>query len=330
MGYGLLFLVKIFSLMSKMTFVRIFGLWLLPIVILMLGLILPINLGSIILEIYGISSFPMTNKVYVKCTFSLLYFFLLLLIIHIIGVVQLIKMESWHPIIRVLSTALTCQFLSCLTEMVHYLIYMNDGIGSPDLKALGDLLSMITQIVLMFLCILVAKGWAITTSYLSDRNILIVTMSLLLLSYLSLFISDNAARDPASTLYFYDSVPGLIVIILRIGVAAWFLWCLRSTVGFEALPEKRRFYIIFGFCYTAWFLLLPGIVALALGLSEWVRFRVVSGLSLTVDAIAFIAFVVLLSPSRAVSFFNIKSTPQLLSEHDKPGYGTAKAFTEDL
>jgi len=256
--------------------------------------------------------------------------FLLLLIIHIIGVVQLIKMESWHPIIRVLSTALTCQFLSCLTEMVHYLIYMNDGIGSPDLKALGDLLSMITQIVLMFLCILVAKGWAITTSYLSDRNILIVTMSLLLLSYLSLFISDNAARDPASTLYFYDSVPGLIVIILRIGVAAWFLWCLRSTVGFEALPEKRRFYIIFGFCYTAWFLLLPGIVALALGLSEWVRFRVVSGLSLTVDAIAFIAFVVLLSPSRAVSFFNIKSTPQLLSEHDKPGYGTAKAFTEDL
>jgi len=239
-------------------------------------------------------------------------------------------MESWHPIIRVLTVAISCQFLSTLTNMVHYLLYMSDGIGSPDLKALGDLLAMITQIVLMFLCILVAKGWAITTSYLTDRNILIVTMSLLLLSYLSLFIWDNANSDPAAVLYFYDSVPGLIVIILRIGVAAWFLWCLRGTVGFEALPEKRKFYIIFGIFYTAWFLVLPGIVALALGLSEWYRLKIVTGMTLSVDAIAFIAFVILLSPSRAVSFFNIKSTPQLLSEHDKPGYGTAKAFTEDL
>jgi hypothetical protein len=256
--------------------------------------------------------------------------FLTLLTIHLVGVFQLIKMESWHPIIRVLTTALTSQFLACLCEMIHYLIYLTDGVGSPDLKALGDLLAMITQIVIMFLCILVAKGWAITTSYLSDKNILIVATSLLLLSYLALFISDHAATDPASTLYFYDSVPGLIVILLRIGVTAWFLWCLRATVGFETLPEKRKFYTLFGFCYTVWFLLLPGIVALAYALPEWVRFKTVGGLSLSADALAFIVFVVILSPSRAVSFFNIKSTPQLLSEHDKPGYGTAKAFTEDL
>jgi len=250
-------------------------------------------------------------------------FYTLVLGVHLWGVWKLIRMESWHPIVRILTVAITFQFLASLTEMIHYLIYMNNGIGAPGLKGLGELLTMGAQLILMFLCVLVAKGWAITTSLLSDRNILLVTMALFLLAYLALFIWDNAGRDPASTLYFYDSIPGLIVILLRIAVTAWFLWCLRSTIGFEALPDKRKFYVIFGFCFTVWFLLLPGIVAFSLVLDPWYRFRTVRGLTLSADALAYLAFIVLLWPSRAASFFNIKPTPLLLSENDQgSAYGT--------
>jgi len=239
------------------------------------------------------------------------------------GVWQLIAVESWHPIVRILTVAITFQFLAAVTEMVHYVIYLHNGIGAPGLKGLGELLTMGAQLILMFLCILIAKGWAITTSVLTNKNLLVVIMAFVMLSYLVLFIWDNAGRDPASTLYFYDSYPGLIVILLRIGLTGWFLWCLRSTISFEALPDKRKFYTIFGFCFTVWFLLIPAIVGFALLLEPWYRFRTVRGMTLCADVLAYIAFTVLLWPSRAATYFNIKPAPLLLSENDpRSVYGT--------
>jgi len=253
--------------------------------------------------------------------FSIFYF--ILVCVHFWGVWKLISVGSWHPIVRILTVAISCQFLACLTEMIHYVVYLHDGIGVPGLRGLGELLTMGAQLILMFLCILLAKGWAITTSLLTDRNLLIVIMSIVLLAYLGLFIWDNAGRDPASTVYFYDSYPGLIVVILRVGVTGWFLWCLRSTISFEVLPDKRKFYAVFGFCFTIWFLLSPAIVGFALLLDPWFRFRTVRGMTLCADALAYIAFTVLLWPSRASNYFNIKPTPLLLSENDpRSSYGT--------
>jgi len=207
--------------------------------------------------------------------------------------------------------------------MIHYVVFLKNGMGTPGLKELGELLTMGAQLLLMFICVLISKGWVITTSVLTDKNMIMVTMGFVLLSYLALFIWDNAGRDPASTLYFFDSIPGLFVVILRIGVTAWFLWCLRSTISFEVLPDKRRFYTIFGFCFTVWFLLLPAIVGFALLLEPWYRFRTVRGLTLCADALAYMAFTVLLWPSRAALYFNIKPSPLLLTENDpRSVYGT--------
>jgi len=71
-------------------------------------------------------------------------------------------------------------------------------------------MGMASQVVLMFQCILIAKGWAITTSYLSEKYIVLVVMGLFVIAYLALFIWDKAAPNPESTLYFYDSIPGTL------------------------------------------------------------------------------------------------------------------------
>jgi hypothetical protein len=250
-------------------------------------------------------------------------YYTVLLGAHLWGVKQMTRDDSWHPIVRMLSVAIMAEFLSCIMELIHYGIYINDGIGASGLHSVGELLDMTAQISLMFLCILVAKGWAITSSLLTHKRALAVVVAFFTLSYLSLFIWDNAGRDPASTIYFYDSIPGLIIILLRVGMVAWFLWCLRSTMGFEMLPDKRRFYIVFGFCYTIWFLLLPGIVALALVLFEWERFKTVKGLILSADALAFLSLVILWWPSRANTLFKFKPMESLLSEDDvRSNYGT--------
>jgi len=257
--------------------------------------------------------------------FSLYY--LLLLIMQIRAAIRLHQIDSLHPIVRILSVTVIVHFLSCVTSLIHYLVYGGDGVGAPGLKGLGELLSICAQILIMFICILVGKGWTITTNYLNDKLVIIAVTVLYFVAHLSLMIWDYVGRDPASTLYFYDSVPGLIVILLRLGLTCWFLWCLRTTIQLEGLMEKKNFYVYFGGSFTLWFLLLPSIVAFALILEPWFRMRTVTGMMLSADALAMLVFCILLAPSRASKYFNIKATPQLLAEQERlaVGYGTNTA-----
>jgi len=257
-------------------------------------------------------------------SFFFLFFYFILTGFQAQASYQMYSVSSFHPIVQILTATVVVHHLSCAAEATHYLLFGTNGVGSPGLKGFGDLCEMCAQIMMMFMCILVAKGWAITTNYLTDKVAIITVTLIFFIAHLSLFIWDNVGRDPASTLYFYDSIPGLIVILFRLGLTFWFLWCLRTTIQLESLEEKKAFYFFFGGLFTLWFLLLPAIVAFALVLEPWYRMRTVTGMMLTADALAMLLFTILLSPSRASKYFNhIKMTPQLLAEQERlAGYGT--------
>jgi hypothetical protein len=176
---------------------------------------------------------------------------------------------------------------------------------------------MASNLLLMFLCILIAKGWAITTNYLSQRNIVLIVMSLFALGFIILFIWDNFARDPASVYYFYESPPGVIVLVLRCIIVGWFLWSLRDTLRLENLPERRNFYYIFAICYSAWFVMLPIVVLILSFVDAWVRFKIVRSLSITIDFLGLAALAFLFWPTRAQTYFSIRSTPQLIDKGNK-------------
>jgi len=247
--------------------------------------------------------------------FFILY--IILVALHLYGCWQLYRIEAYHPLVKVLTIAIMLEFFNILFQLIHYSGYAENGIGAPALEAFGNLLNMGSNLLLMFFCILVAKGWAITSHYLSQKNIVFIVMSLFILGYLFLFIWDNFARDPALTLYFYESVPGFLVLLLRTILVFWFLWCLRDTLRLENLPERRQFYKIFGMAYSAWFIMLPLAVALCSLFDPWVRFKIVRGISIAIDFAGFGALVFLLWPTRAQNYFTIRTTSQLLEEDNK-------------
>jgi len=178
-----------------------------------------------------------------------------------------------------------------------------------------------SNLLLMFLCILIAKGWAITSHYLSQKNVVLIVMALFILGYLILFIWDNFGRDPAATLYFYESVPGVIVLVIRTVLVVWFFWCLRDTLRLENLPERREFYKIFGLCYSIWFIMLPIVVFILSFVDPWVRFKIVRGISVAIDFAGLSALAFLLWPTRAQNYFTIRTTSQLLEEDKTEKYG---------
>jgi len=145
-------------------------------------------------------------------------------------------------------------------------------------------------------------------------------MGLFVIGFLVLFIWSNFGLDLALTIYFYESPPGVILLILRGLLVLWFLWCLRGTLRLENLPERRQFYYMFGVAYTLWFIALPITVFFCSLVEPWVRYRIVRIISLVIDLIGLGALAFLLWPSRAQNYFTIRSTAQLLDGKENTKY----------
>lgn len=86
-----------------------------------------------------------------------------------------------------------------------------------------------SQLTFMLLLILLAKGWAISKTQISQKLILTIIVSAFLLMYISMFIWQNVGQDPASTLYVYESAPGIIILVLRCLAMGYFVWNLRIS-----------------------------------------------------------------------------------------------------
>eukprot|EP01121_Diplochlamys_sp_Union-15-3_P022340 TRINITY_DN9471_c0_g1_i2.p1 TRINITY_DN9471_c0_g1~~TRINITY_DN9471_c0_g1_i2.p1 ORF type:complete len:425 (-),score=30.17 TRINITY_DN9471_c0_g1_i2:17-1291(-) len=266
-----------------------------------------------------------------------LAFFLFYLVgctVHSIGVWRLYRAKSLHTIIILLTTAIILEFASVFFYFIHYAIYSKDGIGQPGIRSLAELIHMASIIVIMFFLILIAKGWTITSNYLKEKNVIVALVVVFMISYIVLFIWSNIGRDPASTSYFYDSVPGFIVVLIRILTLCWFVYCLWRTYNLESLPEKRRFYIIFGIIFTIWFISLPLFVGIAMELSPWWKLKLIDGLILTTNGIALVILGVIVWPNRSSDFFSFKPASTLLAEdiskESTGSYGTQHLSEEKL
>jgi len=235
-------------------------------------------------------------------------------LIHFGGVWKLVRNNSYHPIVRLLTSTLLLQTFSLLFSFIHYSIFGSNGIGAPGLLGLGEILDMASQLSFMLLLILLSTGWAITRNEIRYKGILLAILGLLLVLYVSMFIWQNVGLDPASTTYVYESIPGVIILCIRMVTMGWFLFCLRGSFLDESHPNKRRFYFIFGIIYTIWFLLLPLIVIIAkVDAADWNKYRLVQGLYLTLNLLGFGILVFLFWPSKAAEYFQMTKTDTLMS-----------------
>jgi len=222
--------------------------------------------------------------------------------------------NSYHPIVRLLTCTLLLQTFSLLFSFIHYSIFGSNGIGAPGLLGLGDILDMASQLSFMFLLILLATGWSITRNEIRYKGILLAILGVFLLLYVSMFIWQNVGLDPASTTYVYETVPGIIILCIRVLTMAWFLFCLRGSFLDESHPNKRRFYFVFGSIYTVWFLLLPLIVIISsVDTADWNKYRLVQGMYLTLNALGFGIMIFLFWPSKAAEYFQMTKSDTLLS-----------------
>ena len=130
------------------------------------------------------------------------------------------------------------QFFSALLEMIHRLAYMHNGFGNPVSLAMSEsaccihltlwvevpmlVFDVTVQILFIFILLLLGHGWCITYMRLRWKQLTFFVVGLFAGLYLLLFSWGVLFIDPATTLYIYESVPGLLILIVRLVVAVWF------------------------------------------------------------------------------------------------------------
>jgi len=209
-----------------------------------------------------------------------------------------------HGLVKIYTGSLALQFFTVFFELIHYGTYGRDGQGVPGLDKFARVLDAFARVTFILLLLLLAQGWTINRPDLRFRFIILAAIGILTAFYVSLIIWDAAGRDPASTLYVYDSVPGYLVITEVCILWLWFLVTVILSIRSETDKAKRCLFLTLAILYSLWFLVLPFIVLVALALSPWVREKVVTGFLVTAGMIG---YCVLGSMLWSDAFFAIKT-----------------------
>ncbi|RHY11402.1 hypothetical protein DYB25_004943 [Aphanomyces astaci] len=212
--------------------------------------------------------------------------------------------ESFHPIVQLLTGLVALTFLTNASLGLHFYAFELNGIGAPLPLCLARIFQVINRVGMLLLAMLIAKGWTINAIALHGRTWLTTVMLTYSVLYLSLAVWYLGYVDPASTLYMYDSVPGLAICSLQIIVYAWFVQHLVATRAKEDDIAKRRFFLQMGVLFTVYILSLPVIVTVASVLSPWVREKIVESVTVSIDLATQAVLVYVLWPSRAPRYFD--------------------------
>ena len=184
--------------------------------------------------------------------------------------------------------AAACFFaLNQLLHVVHLYAYADDGWGYPTLKVIGRWMGVCFQTGLSVILVAIAKGWTLSSDALrQDMRFKALGLGLVV-GYGAVWQWHTHVQDPASTRYMYDSLPGMVIVGLRLMATMWFLLELWQTLQYyHPTAPGRDTYFKLGAVYGVWFLTFPLYVAIAALVEPWSRDKVVVGLVVSTDTVA--------------------------------------------
>merc|ERR1719183_559441 len=101
--------------------------------------------------------------------------------------------------------------------------------------------------------------------------------------YTGVFIYEMKGRDEAATYYKYENPSGIFLVVLRILVLIWFLWCVRRSYRQEPQEDKKFFYLSYGVIFGLWFFSFPFIVCVGTFLNPYHRLKTVTAMLYVTD-----------------------------------------------
>lgn len=236
-------------------------------------------------------------------------FFIVFTVAFIVGLVfarHLLVLNFFHRPYQVFITSLGYEEMALIFETIYYMEYVVNGKQNISIRTTGALLHAVSEIMLIILLLLLAKGFTITRGKLSSVSQIKLAMFAIIYAifYIVLFVWKTELFDnsPGLVQNDFDNYAGRTIISLRISAWVWFVYTCISTVC--VYPEKKCFYCWFGVSFSVWFLLKPSLTFWSyIDDQYWKRVRILKGVDLLICAIAYTIFLFLTRPTEANKMF---------------------------
>lgn len=140
------------------------------------------------------------------------------------------KQEEYQSPLLPLLVAIICEFSKLTLYVIHLIVYYYDGSGIWIFDYFSTILAILAQMALVSLMIMMAQGWTLTFGNLAEKNYfkneLAVNFGVHLLIGLLTFIDAGEAHK----YHDYEGFQGLLLVLIRIGVFAYFLIKVQETM----------------------------------------------------------------------------------------------------
>jgi len=208
-----------------------------------------------------------------------------------------------RPLLRLLLISCGCSALGNFLLGVHNVVYAWDGEGLGAVQILGELSNCLAKVILSTLQLYIASGKALLTSHTEARRRTILKILVLGIFLVTLgcevwgrYFGD---LDWSTTLYFYESWPGTLILIFN---TILFAEVCRATFKLIRLGDSseaiQRFYTVTFTAAVLYFLAVPAMCLLAHYVNPWDRRKVVVRTEVTMRFTASAILALCLRPSR--------------------------------
>jgi hypothetical protein len=211
-------------------------------------------------------------------------------------------MERQYQVIKMVFISVFFAMMGNFCVMVDFATFAEDGVGLVHAADFAFFFELFSDIQLMSILFDLSQGWTISTNHVAGQRL---KWGLLLVYFVvnCLLISFSYRFTPEySTTYIYESAPGILILVVRVLMLAWFLRCLRETIGYEDSPRKIAFYRVFGLFGVLIFLSIPVCVLVGIELQPWWRPKTMMGLVFVTRTLSFVLLYWLFFPTETNRF----------------------------
>ncbi|XP_077988023.1 integral membrane protein GPR180-like [Glandiceps talaboti] len=195
----------------------------------------------------------------------------------------IIKGGPMHLVLKLLSTATALQCLGIFLMFFHLYGYSKDGTGSAFLEFTGQFLDICSHFQMLYLLMNLSMGWSLGSSKVHNSQINlwkskpVIPVSLGLSVYQGILLLWELLQGSEHKVYnAYQNPAGVLLIVIRILLAAIFMGNLYNTVSIERSALRRDFYKNFAKSCLVWFLSYPVMVITSLVFTSYLRYKLIT------------------------------------------------------
>eukprot|EP00743_Colponemidia_sp_Colp-15_P004031 GILK01004346.1.p1 GENE.GILK01004346.1~~GILK01004346.1.p1 ORF type:complete len:426 (+),score=63.19 GILK01004346.1:147-1424(+) len=165
--------------------------------------------------------------------------------------------EKIHTSVQILNSAIAMQLVSIVSQIIHLTVYSMDGRGWFLFNFISQASTMLAQVLLCALFILIAWGWTITHNEIQQKEIFIPVLAGISVIHVVLLFLGRVLDDDHNKFHENEGLPGILTLMLRLGLFGWFFIGARETLMRERNEVKRGFLHSFILYCSIFFLAYP-------------------------------------------------------------------------